>query len=202
MNAARIGEEKAKIATPRGPQADPCTDVSVYLGESGKSVYTSEGVREKGAQIPLNEFRQWITVAFDLHLPQDMVRTPHGDVLLDSSFKGNIYIMGLRVKTPEHMSLANKATRPPTQSYKEYRYGYNFAGGYIGRERVMSMSDMRQALRIHKIWSYAVLKAGERRQELLETYTKHLIEDFNVFQDFTIPDHRQYPDLRAIERVC
>jgi hypothetical protein len=70
----------------------------------------------------MDTFRKLLKVTLDIILPTQMIRTPHGDLVRDSLYQGDMYLRGLRL-------------RSGGMSGKPYTYGYNFIGGRTTRDR-------------------------------------------------------------------
>ncbi|KAF4809060.1 hypothetical protein CGCSCA5_v011769 [Colletotrichum siamense] len=74
---------------------------SVSYSHKDVTVQLSHSETGRGYRVPITaqEFRGWTTVSLDLNRPDPdkMIRTPHGDLIIDQRFAGQIYLKGLRV---------------------------------------------------------------------------------------------------------
>ncbi|KAJ3958603.1 hypothetical protein N0V92_004827 [Colletotrichum tropicale] len=104
------------------------------------------------------EFRRWTKVSIDLHCPSPdkIIRTTSGDLLLDPTFAGRIYLKGLLV-----LDNGPWATRRET-----YTVGYDFASGSINRDRERMMDPTEEAQIIAEIWEAAI----DQRPDLTKRY--------------------------------
>jgi len=113
-------------------------------------VKISKARGSNGKKITMSTFRRWVAVT--LHLkgpsrPEDIIRTVMGDVILDPRFAGLVYLKGLRVSSGAEGTL--------------YKFGYNFAKGYLNRDRERLTDKNEKAKMLAVIWRDAVLKGGE-----------------------------------------
>lgn len=129
-------------------------DVTLILSK-GKGTY-SRTIEEA-------EFRQWLTVALDLDGTHggSIVQTPQGDLLLEPTHSGRVYLKGLRV-----------AGHGPDG--RLYRFGYNFATGSINRDRERLMDRDEEAGMVASIWEQAILKEGDK---ITDAYLKLLHDE-------------------------
>ncbi|KAI8204078.1 hypothetical protein KHU50_003146 [Colletotrichum sp. SAR 10_65] len=131
-------------------------DVTIQLSHPA----TGRGYRNP---ITADEFRGWTTVSLDLSNPDPdkMIRTQHGDLVLDERFAGQIYLKGFKVSAP-------------TLGSKSYRFCYNFATGKLGRDRERMTSHDKEAETLANIWETAV--AGDHGN-LVQRYVELFSED-------------------------
>ncbi|KAF5510334.1 hypothetical protein CGCS363_v002124 [Colletotrichum siamense] len=131
-------------------------DVTIQLSHPA----TGRGYRNP---ITADEFRGWTTVSLDLSNPDPdkMIRTQHGDLVLDERFAGQIYLKGFKVSAP-------------TLGSKSYRFCYNFATGKLGRDRERMTSHDKEAETLAIIWETAV--AGDHGN-LVQRYVELFSED-------------------------
>ncbi|KAI8316645.1 hypothetical protein K4K61_003301 [Colletotrichum sp. SAR11_59] len=131
-------------------------DVTIQLSHPA----TGRGYRKP---ITAEEFRGWTTVSLDLSNPDPdkMIRTQHGDLVLDERFAGQIYLKGFKVSAP-------------TLGSKSYRFCYNFATGKLGRDRERMTSHDKEAETLANIWETAV--AGDHGN-LVQRYVELFSED-------------------------
>ncbi|KAI8263422.1 hypothetical protein K4K58_013022 [Colletotrichum sp. SAR11_239] len=118
-------------------------DVTVQLShpETGKGYRVS---------ITAEEFRSWTTVSLDLSRPdpEKIIRTPHGDLIIDEKFGGQTFMKSLRVNS---QGLGGKS----------YKFGYNFVTGELSRDRERMISYDEETKTLAKIWEGAVLHGPE-----------------------------------------
>ncbi|KAJ0329324.1 hypothetical protein COL922a_012881 [Colletotrichum nupharicola] len=134
-------------------------DVTIQLSHPA----TSRGYRNP---ITADEFRGWTTVSLDLSNPDPdkMIRTQHGDLVLDERFAGQIYSKGFKVSAP-------------TLGSKSYRFCYNFATGKLGRDRERMTSHDKEAETLANIWETAVVDDhGNLVQRYVEVFSKDCVD--------------------------
>ncbi|KEF58387.1 uncharacterized protein A1O9_06313 [Exophiala aquamarina CBS 119918] len=104
-----------------------------------------------GHKIEEAEFRQWMTVALDLDVPDgdDIIRNQCGVLILGHTYSRCVYLKGLRV-----------AGHGPDG--RLYRYGYNLLAGRINRDRECMVNQLEEAQMIAIIWEQPILKEGDR----------------------------------------
>ncbi|KAJ0267559.1 hypothetical protein COL940_014253 [Colletotrichum noveboracense] len=134
-------------------------DVTIQLSHPA----TGRGYRNP---ITADEFRGWTTVSLDLSNPDPdkMIRTQHGDLVLDERFAGQIYLKGFKVSAP-------------TLGSKSYRFCYNFATGKLGRDRERMTSHDKEAETLANIWETAVAgDHGNLVQRYVELFSKDCVD--------------------------
>ncbi|KAK4444027.1 hypothetical protein QBC34DRAFT_360992 [Podospora aff. communis PSN243] len=102
-------------------------------------------------KISAHDFRAWAAVALDLDgpsRPRDLIQTTAGDLILDPKFAGTLYLKGLRVGDG----------RPAGGVYE---FAYNFAEGYINRDREFLPHRNEAAKTVAHIWAESMVKGGE-----------------------------------------
>ncbi|KAK0613267.1 hypothetical protein B0T14DRAFT_525935 [Immersiella caudata] len=130
-----------------------------------------------GRQMSADTFRSWAAVALDLKHPlrsEDMVRTASGDLILDPEFAGSVYLKGLRVR-----GLAGRKSADEV-----YRFAYNFAEGYINRDREFLTDGGEGARTVAKIWAESIANGGEAT---IQHYL-HLFEAYKESKDIYLAD--------------
>lgn len=121
-------------------KANPLTDVSILVDKE-----------RGGKKISGADFRTWIKVVLDierLQNPADVIETPHGDLILDQSYAGKMYLKGLL--------LASGGSTSKTQ-----RVGYNLLRGQVGRDRQQLKNEDEEARTLMSIWGSAIETRGE-----------------------------------------
>jgi hypothetical protein len=120
------------------------------------TVLVSKARGPSGAKVSEDAFRSWAQVAIDLENPQpsNIIRTGHGDLILDEKFSGRVYLKGLRVS-----DTGSDDTR--------YTFCYNFAQGYINRDRERLTSRREEAKMIAGMWEQPIL---EGHAEVIQHY--------------------------------
>ena len=104
----------------------------------------------EGYAVELDEFRDWMTVSFDLDRPREanIVRTGKGDLILDRQYLRRVYLHGLRVDS------YGPDGRP-------YHYGYNFHSGRMNRDRERLANKADEAQTLARIWEEAIDLRGD-----------------------------------------
>lgn len=140
----------AKPKFKRGLTINIWEDVFVRIGKAKK---------DPESKISKDQFRTWLTVAIELNppLPEEIIRTPAGDLILNQRFAGHVYVKGLLV-------MGTKAT---------YIYGYNFSHGMLNRDRDRFVNSSEEGKLLTAVWEQAILFHGPR---LAAAYLK-LFED-------------------------
>ncbi|PVI05910.1 hypothetical protein DM02DRAFT_724687 [Periconia macrospinosa] len=175
---------KAKGAkTPGGLHADPCQDVSVFVGESGVPINQKKKITSE--KISLEKFRGWLKVALDIN-PPDMVRTRYGDLILDPAYKNMNFIKGLMLRGS---GLKDRQM-----------YGYNFPDGQTARDRTMLENGIENAKNINRIWAEIIAPENgyDKRQELIEAYCQLFLGHINKYDDVSMVDFRKWLDPKFV----
>ena len=116
-----------------------------------------KGKGQYGKIIEEADFRSWLPVALDINgpSPELLIQTEAGDLILDSNFRGRVYLKGLRV--------AGHGV-----DGRMFVYGYNFAKGHINRDRERLARSSQEARDLASIWEQAVNQHGD---SLMDKYT-------------------------------
>ncbi|CZR65094.1 uncharacterized protein PAC_14994 [Phialocephala subalpina] len=125
-------------------------DVSVKIGK----------IRGAGCRIEKVDFLKWIDVSLDLNRPSKMIETHYGNLIMDDSFKGRVYLKGLL--------LENFSTEKP------FRFGYNFFDGAVNRDRERLTNSNEEAGVLAHIWAAAI---QSNEHDALESYVSMLRDD-------------------------
>jgi hypothetical protein len=130
----------------------PGRDVQFFIGEQKQG--REKGIRVSRRPVKLEDFKAWTKAALFLQNtnanPEGIISTMMGDLLLDPSFRGNIYLKGL-------LLLESTAMRSASITNLPLMYGYNFASGSTNRERQSVASAAEEAKAIHVIWGKALV---------------------------------------------
>ncbi|KAK5573048.1 hypothetical protein LTR43_001707 [Exophiala xenobiotica] len=107
-------------------------------------------VKGGGFAITEIDFRAWMKVALDLDTPENeqIIHTDSGDLILGKDYAGRIYLKGLRVAGQ-------------ISARKDYRFGYNFHHGAIGRDRERLVDRHQEAKTIARIWEESIVLRGD-----------------------------------------
>jgi hypothetical protein len=110
------------------------------------SVKISKGRGFGRKKITEEEFASWMDVAIDLSGPDpnSVIHTDHGDLILDPSFSGRVYLKGLRV--------AGHGADGRT-----YAFCYNLIRGYINRDRERLTNIHEEAKMLAGIWEQPIV---------------------------------------------
>lgn len=150
---------------PKKDTARPWEDVCVIIGAPGSS-RTIYGMKVKADRLHVDRFRQMLKVTLDINTPTKMINTPHGDLIRDPIYQGNMYLRGLL--------LPNGGT-----SGKPYTYGYNFVDGSTTRDRDTLAGSGEESERIAAIWASAIQSDTSDDSDLLTEYTNLLLRSLN-----------------------
>jgi hypothetical protein len=122
-------------------KADPAEDVSILIDRG----------RKGGREVSEADFRKWIKVTLDItrpNDPNDIIETPHGDLILDKSFAGKMYLKGLL--------LPNGGSSITTQ-----QAGYNLFQGHTNRDRERLKNEHEEAKMLMHIWEHSIDICGD-----------------------------------------
>jgi hypothetical protein len=134
-------DARRKAGIARDLTANIWEDVSVIVGK----------VNQNGRPIIVEDFHEWMRVTIDLNRPSELVRTPHGDLILDEAYVGHLYVKGI------HVPLAG------TEGHR-FRVGYNLVRGNLGRDRDRQrlMDGEQEARTVTLIWETAIKQQEEK----------------------------------------
>jgi len=112
-----------------------------------------------GKRIEITDFKNWLKVGIDLCRPSTIIETSYGSLILDEEFRGRIYLKGLFLETA-----------------KRCRYSYDFAHGYINRDRERVADKDEEAVTMANIWRKAI-KSDEinKKNDILSKYAELLL---------------------------
>ena len=111
------------------------------------------------SKIPLAQFEEWLTVTTIIRPPQNMIRTPHGNLIFDASLSGKLFLRGLELPCS-------------SASGKDFRYAYDLMKGSTGRDRTSLTNAHEESRIMAKIWEDAISCASseEDKSKLLTQY--------------------------------
>ena len=112
------------------------------------------------------EVMEWLKVCIHFDRPKEIFRTSCGNLILDSNFRGNVYLKGLFLE---------KISRTHV-----IKYGYDFAQGHIGRDRKGMEDPEQMGDLLTKVWEEAVINNGSK---LLDMYIDMLLDKENNWGD-------------------
>lgn len=140
------------------------------------SITISKARGDNGVAISEEEFNGWAQVTLELNppTPDKIIHTECGDLILDSRFKGLMYLKGLQIAGHE----------------TQYVYGYNFTRGTINRDRDR-LADMEEEKNtLSSIWGDAIslndTKIAGLYIEILQKY-QHCAETLWTCKKITQP---------------
>jgi len=119
-------------------------DVTIKMGARG----------QKGRKITEDEFISWRKQCMDLDHPSSIIQTSCGDLILDPNFSGRTYLMGLLLESKSQ-------SNPP-------QFAYNFAQGYVNRDRQKMADAEEEGKMITNIWGEAL------KRDPAETLRKYI----------------------------
>lgn len=128
---------------------------------------------EVGKKIPYEDFLSWLKVTLDINgpNPSDIIHTDHGDLILDKTYAGKIYLKGLLV------SDGSSAVKP-------YIFGYNLLQGCVNRDRRSMTTSSKEAEVLVGIWDQAIQHHGN---DVLDKYID-LLQDHHSCADVTLAE--------------
>ncbi|KAF5669598.1 hypothetical protein FHETE_4838 [Fusarium heterosporum] len=127
----------------------PSIDTILSIGETGEG-RAGNNKWIKRDKVSLMEFGIWCECALFLQVinEEDIVRTPAGDLILDSKFRDNIYHRGFILH--ERSKTTNSSL-----SDKQLRYGYNIVHGAVDKEKKHMSSLQEESRAFMSIWDSA-----------------------------------------------
>lgn len=128
-----------------------------------------------GNQVSEGDFREWIKVTLDITRPKDpnnIIETPHGDLILDMNFAGKTYLKGLL--------LPNSGS-----SITRQQAGYNLFQGHTNRDRERLKNQDEEAKMLMHIWQHSIDICGDR---ITQRYID-LLQDHQDCVDVSRADH-------------
>lgn len=146
-------------------KADPAEDVCILIDRG----------RKGGRVVAEGDFRKWIKVTLDIIRPtdpNDIVETPHGDLILNKNFAGKMYLKGLLLPNGGSSITRQKA-------------GYNLFDGHTNRDRERLKNEDQEAEMLMHIWEHSIDIGGER---IAQTYID-LLQDHHDCVDVSRADH-------------
>jgi hypothetical protein len=145
-------------------------DVSVIVGEP-RHCRSFAGAVQESPKIPLAHFESWTSRILDICLPNQIVRTEYGDLILDPSHAGKIYLHGLQLPS------GSKSNLP-------FVYAYNLLNIRTGRDRDTVTDAQAEAKKIASIWSSAIQAEKKSGQAvLIEKYIDLILEKLYTAAD-------------------
>jgi hypothetical protein len=157
---------------PRTDIARPWSDVCVVIGAPGRTC-TINAEQKKGQAIHESDFRKMLKVTLDIDPPKKMVQTPHGDLILDPRYQGQMYLCGLLLPSGG-------------MSGKPYAYEYNFVDGTTTRDRDTLAGSGEESKRIAAIWASAIRTDESEDADLATEYTNLLLHHLNKKGDVVL----------------
>ncbi len=146
---------------PRAPKANTWEDLSVVIGKG-----------RLGVDVALEEFLKWLKVTIDVNPPSDIMETDFGDLILDGSFAGKVYLKGLLLPNA-------------SSSVKSFVYGYNLLQGCTNRDRGRLTDPSEEADQLRSIWEQAI----DKRHELVDKYV-NLLQHHQDCGDISLAENK------------
>ena len=131
------------------PKADILLEVGYPIRKGAKN---DNDANVKGQKIELNEVESWFANCLHIQDPKCMIKTPLGDLILDTKFQNVAFLKGMK------LSQSSSAGKP-------LKYGYNFKVGLLGRDRNNLHADEEAYYRA-EIWKYAILQLSTGMREV------------------------------------
>lgn len=119
-------------------------DMTVMIGRQDIKQSTTQ-------KISASDFREWMKVSLDLDPPTEskIIRTTVGDIILDKSHLGRVYLKGI---------LLEHADNGP--DLRRYKFGYNFYEGDTDRDRKQTTDSEHEGKMLADIWEQALRLRG------------------------------------------
>ncbi|CAH0059083.1 unnamed protein product [Clonostachys solani] len=156
-------------------QVSPYHDVRFFIGEKGKG---RDGIGESTQRehVTLETFNKWYRSAlFLLDLPSQeeaIITTKHGELILDDSVQGNLYLKGLLLMESSPDYSASISGWP-------LKYAYNFRHGVTNRDRQSVTSSSNECRTILSIWSDAL----QQKPSLIAAFHDMLLSTNPLYAD-------------------
>ena len=117
-----------------------------------------------GKRIEVTEFNNWLKVGINLWRPSTIIDTSYGRLILDEEFRGRIYLKGLFLETA-----------------KRCRYSYDFAQGYVDRDRKRVADKDEESETMANIWRKAIKSdCISKKYDIVGKYTDLLLQDEQI----------------------
>lgn len=157
-------------------ETDPAIDMAQLRSRNDRDVtIVIEAGVGKQDKIPLAMFHDWLRVSLDIRefsYPSHILETNAGDLILDPSFCGQLYLKGM-------------ALPAAVCELKPYRLGYNFPRGKVNRDRQILVDSHEEADIVRQIWEAAFLN----HKELLLPIYIDLLRNFPDAPDVGFAKH-------------
>lgn len=105
-------------------------------------------------------------MTLDINPPTKMIPTPHGDLIRDPRYQGDMYLHGLVLPCGG-------------TSGKPYAYGYIFVDGKTTQDRDSLSGAGEESTRIAAIWASAMQEDNSEDSDLLTGYTNLPLHSLN-----------------------
>ncbi|KAF4999429.1 hypothetical protein FGRMN_2451 [Fusarium graminum] len=147
-NSIKSASSRVDSLIPFYPRPSIDTILSIGQGREGRTGINKWVERDK---VSLMEFGIWCECALFLQDTNEehIVKTPAGDLILDSRFRDNIYRKGFILH--EKRRATNSSL-----SHKRLRYGYNIINGTVDREKKHMSSLHEESRAFMSIWDSAL----------------------------------------------
>ena len=150
---------------PRLDIAHPWEDVCVVIGAPG-TARKFNGVKIKGNQLHVDQFRKMLKITLDINPPKKMIRTPRGDLIRDPTYQNLMFLHNLKLPSGGKKG-------------KSYAYGYNFVDGTTNRDRETLDGAGEEEEGIAAIWASSIRSDTSDDSDLLTEYTLLLLSSLN-----------------------
>jgi hypothetical protein len=101
-------------------------------------------------------------VSLALDQPKEIIKTRHGDLILDKRFSGRMYLKGL--------FLGSSTTS------KNLNFWYNLYVGGVNRDRQRLIDDVQEAATLAKIWAEAISSKNQKSYESIPRYFERIVK--------------------------
>ncbi len=172
---------------PRTEVAHPWEDVCVVIGGPGQARTIDED-KVLTDRIHVDDFKEWLKVTLDIDPPKKMIRTAHGDLVLDGAYQGHMYLHGLLLPSGG-------------VSGKDYAYGYNFISGKTTRDRDTLAGSGAESKKIARIWASAMQQDDSEDAAITTEYTVLLLNSLNKKGDTMLTYDSNCLDEETADKV-
>ncbi|VUC24627.1 unnamed protein product [Clonostachys rosea] len=156
-------------------EVSPYYDIRFFIGERGKG-RDGNGESKQREQIKLEVFNGWCNAALFLRdIPnqeETIIKTHHGELILDEAVQGNLYLKGLLLKESTTYVSASISGRP-------LKYAYNFRHGETNRDRQSVTQSREECRAILNIWNEAL----QQRPDLIAAFHDMLLSTDPEYAD-------------------
>jgi hypothetical protein len=158
-------------------QSEPASDMAHLRSHIQRDVTVmieaDLGTEDKSGSLAI--FQHWLRVSLDIRgfsYPSHILETNAGDLILDPTYQGSIYLKGMLLPA------ANSELKP-------YKLGYNFPRGRVNRDRQILVHNHEEADIVRQIWEAAI----QSHEDVVLPIYINLLRNFPESPDVRFADH-------------